>query len=223
MRLILLQDAVILKQRNPENKILEATVFGTPEFLQFEGALLKTMAETTPPAELQLRAIAPQINRRIDDLASNILAIGRAAGVQQQIELENVFEAMKAGFSSLEASINILSRQQRTLQVAYIAGDSVCQVSGGETDRQGSSGGRTDEDVSNKRKRDELDEPVYCLRRDLKTVGDVWKEWTVGIEDSPSVNYLNEKYKTSWRSNSKGKQLSNIIFSAFFFKLLMLL
>ena len=50
-------------------------------------------------------------------------------------------------------------------------------------------------------------EPVkYSMKRWVKTVPDLWLEFTVGLEGTPSIDELNRLYKASWRRDEKGKK-----------------
>ncbi|KAI9009328.1 transcriptional activator of glycolytic enzymes-domain-containing protein [Phycomyces nitens] len=50
------------------------------------------------------------------------------------------------------------------------------------------------------------DESLYRMRRDISTVTELWKEWTEGLDDGPSVAYLENKYGTFWpRTSSESK------------------
>jgi hypothetical protein len=40
--------------------------------------------------------------------------------------------------------------------------------------------------------------PYYRLSSNTRTVFDIWKEWTVGLDDGPSIILLHEKYDLKW-------------------------
>ena len=41
--------------------------------------------------------------------------------------------------------------------------------------------------------------PVYLLSRTIETVPDLWREWTCGLGNKPSVQSLEETYGAAWR------------------------
>jgi len=41
--------------------------------------------------------------------------------------------------------------------------------------------------------------PSYLLNRQVQTVIDLFKEWTIGLETSPFVASLNDQYDYAWR------------------------
>jgi len=36
--------------------------------------------------------------------------------------------------------------------------------------------------------------------RAIRTVEDLWREWTVGLQGQPSINELDRRWGTSWRA-----------------------
>lgn len=48
--------------------------------------------------------------------------------------------------------------------------------------------------------------PRYLLNRSLKTVVDVWREWSVGIGNGPAVKKLNDCYGSGWRAGWPQKE-----------------
>ena len=42
----------------------------------------------------------------------------------------------------------------------------------------------------------------YKLSRQIVTMKELWNEWTLGINGSPSVLQLNQQFKTKWRTNA---------------------
>lgn len=45
--------------------------------------------------------------------------------------------------------------------------------------------------------------PQHALRRDIRTVQGIWQEYTEGIDGSPSVQSLNERWGPRWRAASR--------------------
>ncbi|EED12062.1 hypothetical protein TSTA_001330 [Talaromyces stipitatus ATCC 10500] len=45
--------------------------------------------------------------------------------------------------------------------------------------------------------------PSYKLSRTIKTVRELWAEWTIGLNGQPAVQALEQQYGAKWRSDSK--------------------
>lgn len=48
--------------------------------------------------------------------------------------------------------------------------------------------------------------PKYLLNRNVVTVFDLWREWSVGIGNGPPVSKLNETYGSGWRAGWPTKE-----------------
>lgn len=44
--------------------------------------------------------------------------------------------------------------------------------------------------------------PIYVMNRQVNTVPELWKEWTVGLGGGPSIRQLEAQYGPSWRTSS---------------------
>jgi Transcriptional activator of glycolytic enzymes len=51
--------------------------------------------------------------------------------------------------------------------------------------------------------------PSYKLSRQVRTVTDLWKEWTVGLAGQPSVERLDNDYGSSWRTGAERQYYSS--------------
>lgn len=48
--------------------------------------------------------------------------------------------------------------------------------------------------------------PKYRLSRSISTLPDLWREWTIGVKGSPSIEELDRQYGTKWRPDHKENQ-----------------
>ena len=48
--------------------------------------------------------------------------------------------------------------------------------------------------------------PKYVLNRNVSTVVDLWREWSIGIGTGPPVSKLNEEYGSGWRAGWPTKE-----------------
>ncbi|KAG2206046.1 hypothetical protein INT45_002544 [Circinella minor] len=107
LRTIILQDAVFLKQLVPEHEMFSHEVFQCEEFIAFAKELNHAINSTTPPTEVEIQRVAPEINSRISDLALQIQSLHRASGSHNTISNEiieaissNVVKKMEEKFSN---------------------------------------------------------------------------------------------------------------------------
>ena len=45
--------------------------------------------------------------------------------------------------------------------------------------------------------------PIYRLLRDVRTILDLWKEWTIGLGSLPPIDELNRLHGSYWRTGNK--------------------
>ena len=45
----------------------------------------------------------------------------------------------------------------------------------------------------------------YKMNRNLVTVVDVWREYSVGVNGGPSIKHLEETYNTKWRTQGQNR------------------
>ncbi|KAG2210632.1 hypothetical protein INT45_006358 [Circinella minor] len=170
-------------------------VFQCEEFIAFTEELNHAINSTTPPAEVEIQCVAPEINSRISDLALQIQSLYRASGSHNTISNEiieaissNVVKKMEEKFSN---SLGIYMQPSLCINPT----DNVVVNTTASARRRG----REDEE-DNPRKR-------YKLSRDLPNVNSLWKEWSVGLaQGKPRINSLNEEYGSKWRQDSKERK-----------------
>ena len=197
LRTIILQDAVFFKQLVPDHEIFSHEIFQCEEFTTFADELNRTINSTTPPAEVEIQRVVPEINSRISDLSSQIQSLYRASGSNNAISNE-VIEAISSNVvKKIEEKFgNALGIYiQRSSSISATANIAVNTTA--STRRRGRED-EEEEEENSPRKR-------YKLSRDLSNVTSLWKEWTVGLaQGKPSINSLNEEYGSKWRQESKG-------------------
>lgn len=196
LRVIILQDAVLLKQIAPDHEMFSHEVFQSSEFRSYSEALIRAMNNTTPPAEVQIQRVLPEINSRISELASQIQASSRVSRNPEPINQDLVDAIMERFEERFGASF----------------ANSVAGSNSGTSNAAATV-------VENRRRTRDDDEDVgdgtqkrYKLSRDISNVTSLWREWTVGLgSDQPSVNSLNEEFGCKWRKDAKGKLKYNSV------------
>ncbi|KAI9470596.1 MAG: transcriptional activator of glycolytic enzymes-domain-containing protein [Benjaminiella poitrasii] len=187
LRVIILQDAVTLKQIAPNHEMFSHDVFHCEGFELFAAALTHAMDNTMPPSEVQIQRVVPEINSRISELALQMQSLSRVQSNQQGADRDIVGEIS-----------SIMTKFEERL-VSFLAVNASIQEATAVVSRRRS---REDDDegAEDAHKR-------YKLSRDLSNVTSLWREWTVGLgNDIPSINSLNDKYGSKWRQDAKERK-----------------
>lgn len=95
LRIIILQDIVFLKQLEPTHEIFGREIFQSVEFTYFAEELNRSINNTTPPAEVEIQRVAPEINSRISDLSLQIQSLYRTVGSPNAVN-SDVIEAISS-------------------------------------------------------------------------------------------------------------------------------
>jgi hypothetical protein len=190
LRPIILQDAVLLKQLEPNHEMFSSRIFQCSEFASFSEQLNRSINNATPPAEVEIQRVVPEINSRISDLSFQIQSLYRTVAGRDTGNNDELVEAISA---SLMGKI-----EERFGSVLAVAGPTIASAEPANM-VTGTTRGREDEEgEDDPRKR-------YKLNRDLANVLGLWKEWSVGLDQGkPSVIDLNNAYGSKWRQDSKG-------------------
>lgn len=200
LRTIILQDAVFLKQLVPDHEIFRHEIFQSEEFASFAEELNRSINNTTPPAEVQMQRIVPEIHSRISELTSQIQGIYTTIGRQNVVNNELVEAIASSVMKKIDEKYghtptNTPLMLPRPIESNASSSNGTAIVTTGARRRERDD---DDDDEGNSEKR-------YKLSRDLPNITSLWKEWTVGLsQGQPSVSYLNETYGTKWRQESKG-------------------
>lgn len=180
LRAIILQDAVILHQTMPNHEIFNHEIFRSEEYHSFERELLQAISSATPPAEVEMQRVVPQINDRINELAQQIRTTNH-----QQFAGDIASSICSTLMQKIDEKLeNLLGRSENS---------SMAPTTSSRVRPRHSSDDEGESMVS------------YRLSRDITTVTSLWKEWTAGLSpDLPSVQELNETFGTRWRKNGTG-------------------
>ncbi|CEP20124.1 hypothetical protein [Parasitella parasitica] len=190
------EDAVFLKQQAEEHEMFQQEIFQSEEFNSFAENLNRCINSTTPPSEIEIQRIVPEINSRISDLALQIQSVHNTTANNSSISAElieaissNVVKKIEERFGSVLANA-----QQSEAAIASLT--PATNVSSGAQRRE-----REDECDGNDRRKH------YKLSRNLSNVTSLWREWSVGLGDgNPSVATLNEEYGSKWRQEAKERK-----------------
>jgi hypothetical protein len=203
LRIVLLQDSVLLKQKFPDFFLWSHSIFSNPMFVEFETQLSAQVSRETNPLELRIQQALPELYDRLDlqqRVSSDRMTLveSKLGQVEQAIlGFTGVCRSLAAGITNAASSIggipgsqtlnrsgessvastilqpSIISQAQTTATVPLAAGSNV----------QSSD--------------------TYTMSRNITTVSDVYREWMHGIGDGPAVKDLEERLGTSWRKTPK--------------------
>jgi Transcriptional activator of glycolytic enzymes/Centromere DNA-binding protein complex CBF3 subunit, domain 2 len=208
LHIILLQDSTILKQRYPGHEIWRHPVFSLPDYDTFAKELLSVLKTQEEPHDVLLRRALPCVSQHLTVL-------------QQSISQE-----IRQGFQTLEpqlANIQNFVSDITTGKVTFImqsAGSIIDPKLLSDTATASNSQGslvRTDigllePQAASSASTSPIDAtfdtvmPSYSMNRSLKTVPELWQEWTVGICGGPPVSRLETRWGSKWRQGQKERK-----------------
>ncbi|EIE88996.1 hypothetical protein RO3G_13707 [Rhizopus delemar RA 99-880] len=192
LRTVFLQDSVVLKGKYPGSFIWSHSIFDTDIYKDYE-----------------------------ERLSSAIAANDEKFKMSQHLEvlLPEVAAAMKTGFDSMNAMLNIVqSQNQLTLNAVKqleaenrtMLADSFLQIS--NMLRQGDENTQIQQtstilpsssvplsSIPSPSAANSRGLPSFKMSRSLISVTDVWREYSVGLAGKPSIKSMEEQYGADWR------------------------
>jgi hypothetical protein len=143
------------------------------------------------PADTQLQRAMPIVSQQLQNIGAKM---DSNQAILQRLLLER--QSHQVMDNNRFATINDLSQDVQLLRQA-------CSVFASGHQVRPAFMPVMDDGPSN---RQEHHQEVYTLSRDIQSVTDLWREWSVGLLPGiPSVMSLDEQYGTSWRKNARGK------------------
>jgi hypothetical protein len=223
LRDVFLQDSVFLRRDFPSHPLFRDALFASPEYASFTTAVLAA-ADTLQHEDPHLVAIAkaiPSISERLRSI-TDVIQTGQAShatGLAKVNSSLNELTTKLEDFLTGSFSLTFTPGRSRILPQGY---DPVGQP------RRHTPPSPLD---PNQRQRQpvvdlggpppvapialERQEPApanvapsYRLSRQVVTVPDLWREWTIGLGGLPSVAALDAAYGSRWRSPSERQYYS---------------
>ncbi|KAG2215396.1 hypothetical protein INT45_009470 [Circinella minor] len=199
LRIVFLQDSVVLKQQHPTHFLWSHAIFDNPLYKQYEIDLSSQLIERVLPHLTNiLRASLGNISGDIDGIKNTINNLN----VSQQAGFANVTEAVNGIFSNplyLSRTPTNFHKQGMITTAGEVAQDSSDHTFADDSPSLPSSSVPSSSISSSL---SSSSPPQYTLNRKFCTVTDVWREYDHGVAGNPSVRSLEDKYKTKWRKNS---------------------
>jgi hypothetical protein len=221
LRDVFLQDSVFLKREYPGHPLFRDALFATAEYADFAAAVLAA-ADTLGHEDPHLVAIKkaiPAVNERLRSITS-VIQTGHAAqatALAQVTGAVNQLAGKLEDFLTGSFSLTFTPGRSRMLPQGFggPAGQPRQQTppspSPLDQRRQAAidlGGAAPLPPLLPALERQEPPAPSYRLSRQVRTVPDLWREWTVGLGGLPSVAALDAAYGSRWRSPSERQYYS---------------
>ena len=182
-------------------------VFHRPEYEQFAAQVKRCLQEERPPLEVQLRQVVPALaeqlgllTRMVSQVAQNQATLmqqfaadqrEREAGIQMQIAALQRQLGGPSGNAPPSATKQRPRSEPASSWPATVAAelgpnpapDDPRRVQGGVQQQEPGTPGR----------------PAYTMSREVKTVPDLWREWTEGLHGNPPNQVLGSQHGSEWR------------------------
>jgi hypothetical protein len=190
MRLIILQDAVFLKQICAEHPIWCHDIFNSGMFFEFEQTLKNSLSRNNNIQNLSLRNIVPNIKSAIEE--SHGALSNRFSGVIESnrvlAESINKFKRDIEDIFSGRASIRLNIDRQSETNVHDHPTITPAVIPPSQSFPSTSA--------------QHLNDIKFHMSRSLTSVSELWKEFHEGIAGNPSIQSLEERYGNTWRKSS---------------------
>lgn len=197
LRTILLQDSVLLQEQFPRHPIWGDPIFVRKDYQEFAVQVKCSLLNTQPPEEVQLQQALPAIAQRLNTVRQEISQAINEWGGKTQRQFREIGDHLddiitgRVAFTvrALDVAVPASVDPFKTpLLVPAISQDldlpeplepllppAISTMDGFQP------------------------APAYLLSRTIKTVPELWREWTQGLGSNPSVQSLEEIYGAAWR------------------------
>ncbi|CEP17888.1 hypothetical protein [Parasitella parasitica] len=218
LRKIILQDAVLWRQLDSENRIFKEPVFSSAAFKQFEADLLVHMEATPTPSTMVLQETLPVIEQRFSEVLSEVKVNNQATVAAVQHIVQQLLTTANSSTNE-QVMAKLVQIENNLLSRGIHAHDSI--DTGAETSAafpslrapEAPSNGVThlsamEVDADSRAETSNTEASSVMLSKDTSTIRELWIEWMV--EGSRSTKFmtvavLNDKFKTKWRSHQKDR------------------
>ena len=214
-RKVILQDACKMKIYFPSHPIWNHDVFQDPTFHDFQMEVLDaSRGELDEFASFEGKnpAVMEQFNLKMNDLIKSHDAFcTEMRSVIQKIC--NVIQNARVRINFCNEDTNILEDTTNQLD-EMTQNSSISASTTNRTPRNNNVRRNTlaiEEDARpSKRMRFSNEHkvnppPHYKMNRDITTVADLWREWYVGSQALPSIDFLEKEYGPNWRRTDKDR------------------
>ncbi|CEP13751.1 hypothetical protein [Parasitella parasitica] len=198
LRVIILQDAVLLRQQNSKSLIWRNKIFKSQEFEAFARDSLQAMATAQVTAALEIRRTMSFVEERFGQIQNALVAQARqveqlftASAAPANNDLASQLAAINANVTSLRSEIQAMNSRFTSARV----------IDGGRVTFEQAQPSTPTPTANEEAQSSSMKSPNH------NSVQDLWDEWTKRMNGHPSIRNLNTKYGTKrgtkWRRGSK--------------------
>ena len=215
LRIVILQDAVFLREMFPSLSFWCYPPFNTPLFEDFAQRLRHEGQHGRDPIAVRIANVVPHIARQMESQFSNLITMQRTCHQSNEIRvnrIETKLDEYNASIQPLSSFMQRLStdgvdmRTRLTLEHggSELNARPIIQTAGND-DRIGNTSGSNKEQTAPPIRIGETAVEQYRLQPGVSTVAKLWEEYDKGISPEsgrprgPLIKGLNEKYDTKWR------------------------
>jgi len=215
LRIVLLQDAVFLREKFPSLPLWLHAPFNTPLFEDFAKRLRHEGLHGRDPIAVRIANVVPDIARQMQSQFGNLMTMHRTCHQSNEIQvnrIETKLDEYNASVQPLSLFMQRLStdgvdmRTRLTLEHggSELNARPTIQTAGND-DRIGITSSSNKEQTAPPLRIAETAVEQYRLQPWVSTVAQLWEEYDKGISPEtgrprgPSIKGLNEKYDTKWR------------------------
>jgi hypothetical protein len=217
LRIVVLQDSVLLRRRFPNHSIWRDPLFAMPEYIEFAERVEAGLVDSEEPHFSLIDRVYPLIANELQTLSRTVtgaealirLEITReqrsmAAALQELREQRRLLEGLNQGLNH-RLYINHWSHEriQEAESRLATAGLALPPI---VADAPLTTGDLVDTDVAAAAAaatapalQPNVDPPSYTMIRTHATVTDLWQEWSVGWGGRPSIQSLDDAWGHRWR------------------------
>ena len=207
----LLQDAVVLMDKPffKDLYIWKHPLFKSEEFTSFARELKGVMTDKLPPGELLLKQCLPAIHSNFERNLNVNMDMHRKTHTQMQEMNSSQIKLLTslADIANGNLAGSMLKGIGHAFQLAAEAASEELSESESSNESEDSNSAGTEERPSKRTKIQEKSKILeYTLSQRLKTVADVWREYTCGLGGYPPVKEIEKEYGTGWRKSNTATQ-----------------
>ena len=217
LRIVLLQDAVVLNDSYRQHVIFQHPIFHSQEFLDYKSALQQQLDTMESPLEQQIQRVLPELCRQItsnnNSLKEHLLNAINTTAAQVSEKVEHTEKNLQYCVNRIQLAITeCLNNALNTFQELPNATTATTPIITYTTEENESAA--MDTDTRNVMQHCNTNEgnivmPTFgeVISHSISTVPEVLMEWEVGLNGRPSVSSVERKWKNKWRIGSQNQKL----------------
>ena len=213
LRVILLQDSVIMRREFPAHPLWADPLFGRDDYRAFEKDVELSLLDVEEPEELRIRKTLPAIAERLSILHQSLARDVNEWGTRTREQLGEINARLGDLFEGrISITLNptyaaLPPPTAATVDTTTALAPTLVSAAGSTSTPFHStfSSPAPSEASSEVVEAAEAVVPSYLLSRAISTVPQLWREWTIGLGGGPSVQGLEDHYGVRWRRKHSEK------------------